>query len=222
MKVRFCVVVFVVALTGTAAWNCGAAVKVEPPAVSPRIAQVVKLVEAGVSEEVVLAYIGSAPAAKPNAEEIIYLHEAGISKNVIMAVVSRNGNGAIPTVAVESGRVLSKPVYQQPASAAPSILYLPPPAPVYVHREPTVIYSAPSYYDYAYYDYPYYRSYYSWPAVSLGFSFGHGHHGLGHISGHHGGHHWSGHRGGGGHHWGGGGGHHGSGIHFTGHSGRRH
>lgn len=233
MSASFLSVVLGVAVSVVAFVSSGnAAVHDDGQKISHGLAEVVKMVESGVAEEVVLAYIKNSPVPKPNADELISLHEAGVPKSVMMALVSKNGASSATAVAsapAESGRVLAKPVYEQPPAAAPSVVYVQP-APVYVQRDPVVVYSAPSYLP-SYYDYPYYRSYYSWPAVSLGFSFGHhlfghhgGHHGLWHH-GHHGGHHSFAHHGGhgifhhgfGGHH---GGGHHGhgGGIHHAGHS----
>lgn len=198
--------------------------------VSPAFAQVVKLRDAGVNEEVVLGYIQNSQLPKPNADELIYLHEAGVSKNVLLTLLSKN-NGtskgmvtSAPTAAppngvtADAGRILAKPVYAQP-SAAPSVIYVERP-PVYVQPQPTVVYSSP-----IYYDYPYYHSYYGRSAISVGFSLGHhllghhgGHHSFGrHLFGHHGGHSF----GHGGHSFGHGGHHsgHRGGHHAIGHSG---
>src|SRR5688572_25587366 len=77
---------------------------------APELAQVIKLAESGVDEEVVLAYIRSARIPKPSADDVIYLHQAGLSKRVILAVVSKTEPSPAP----------KRPSIATP-SAAPSI-----------------------------------------------------------------------------------------------------
>lgn len=185
--------------------------------VSPSLTKVVNLVESGVGEEVLLAYVRNSTVSKPNADEIVYLHEAGVPTPVITALLSKNGisNSSPSSETGDSGPILAKPVYAQTPSAPASVVNVER-APTYVQPQPTVVY-VPSYAP-QYYSYPSYPGYYAGPAISLGFSFG-GHHGFGHhFFGHHqgghhffGGHHLGGHHGG--HHSFGHAGHHGGGHH---------
>ena len=201
--------------------------------VSPAVAQIVKMHDAGVPEDVLLSHVQSASVSAVNADEIIYLHEMGVSKTVITALIQKNHvpNDLATTQPADtksSSRILAKPQWDQPPSGGtppvaqestttPAVVtqsapvYVQP-APVYV--QPPVTYYAPSYYPYYYrpHYYPYYSGYYG-PSFSIAFGFGHGHHGHGYY-GHHGsyghGGHWGGHSGGGLHYTGGGGhrGHH--------------
>lgn len=229
MKVHRFGILFIAVMVGVFFWSGGAGLlqaqetKGEAK-VAPGLEKVVKLVESGVGEEVVLAYVRNSPVPKPNADEIIHLHQSGVPSVVITALLSKNGtaNASAASEPVTSGRILTKPVYEQPASAPASVVYVER-APSYVQPQPTVVYvpsSTPQYYPYSYYP-----GYHSSPGISLGFDFGHHGFGLGHhLFGHHlGGHLFSGHHGShafghGGHH---GGGHHGGG-HHSGHGGPFH
>src|SRR5689334_9043542 len=59
------------------------------PRVSPAITQIVKMHDAGVGEDVMLAYVQNSTVPKPNVDELIYLHEAGVSKTVVTTLLSR-------------------------------------------------------------------------------------------------------------------------------------
>jgi hypothetical protein len=69
-----------------------------PPAhLSPGIAEVVKLAESGVGDEVLLAYIDKSNRSfNPTVEEIVYLKDLGLSEPVMASLV-RQGNGNAPT-----------------------------------------------------------------------------------------------------------------------------
>src|SRR5688500_15625822 len=82
------------------------------PHVAPAIAQLAKLNDSGVSEEVLLAYVQNSPVPKPNAEELIYLHERGVSTPVITSLLKRNDT---PAAAANS-----TPAYAQGPSAPAS------------------------------------------------------------------------------------------------------
>ena len=186
--------------------------------VSPSIAEVVRLHNSGISEDLMLAHIRNSTTPQPSADEILYLHEAGVSKSVITAMI-QGGQSRKVEVTVEptpsgpksigSGRLLAKPEWEQSAYAADAAAVphsqtevvetpaqqqssAPTPAPVYV-QQPAPVYVTPapvvSYYAPRYYDhYDWYR-----PGFSIGFGFGHGWggHGWGHRHYHHwGGHHW--------------------------------
>jgi hypothetical protein len=65
---------------------------VNPPvAVSPAVAEVLRLAESGVGEEVVLAYIqNSAGGFSLSADQILYLRDVGLSSQLISAMLSRD------------------------------------------------------------------------------------------------------------------------------------
>ena len=203
-------------------WTSGAAISLEaqqtpgeaPSNVSPDLVKIVKLVESGVSEEVVLAYVRNSPVPKPNADEIVYLHRAGVSTPVLTALLSKNGTSHAAPASEPVNSAPAKPVYVQSQSAPASVAYVEQPS-SYVASQPAVVYAPsypPPYYTYTYPYYSYYPSYYPWPAISLGFGFGY-YHGYGH----HGGHYYYGHGYHGGH-----GGHYSGhgGLHYVSHSGR--
>ena len=58
--------------------------------VSPGVAEVAKLVQAGMSEEVILRFIASTDLAfSPSVEEVLYLNDLGVSDNIINAILDR-------------------------------------------------------------------------------------------------------------------------------------
>lgn len=65
-----------------------------PPALknlSPGLAEVIRLLESNVSEEVLIAYIESARFAfKPSVDEILYLNDLGVSDKVITTLLNRS------------------------------------------------------------------------------------------------------------------------------------
>src|SRR5262245_21512197 len=61
-----------------------------PPDVktSPALAEVIRLVQAGVSEEVILAYVSnSTNVFQLSSAEILYLNDLGVSPNIITAIM---------------------------------------------------------------------------------------------------------------------------------------
>jgi len=189
------------------------------PRVAPAISQIVKMHDAGVSEDVMLAYVQNAAVPKPNADELIYLHEAGVSKTVLTSLLSRRDAApqtqvaaSEPGASANSEQILAKPEYAKPAaSSGPTIVMQQQPQPasstVVVHSAPSQVALTPppleTYYmgGYGYYPgysyYPYYSRPFYGPTFSIGFGFGShfggGHHWGGHNWGHHGGWHGGGH-----------------------------
>ena len=171
-----------------------AAESVNPSKISPSIAQVVKMHEAGVAPDVLLAYVNETPISKPSAEEVLYLTEKGIPKEVILAMLTKRV-WADNTPA--QSQPAPEPVQPQNQSQLPPAVTTSQAVTqtvVHVQQPAPVAYVAPPYYSY----YPYYYPYY--PRVSVGVGFGYGWYG---------GHHWGGHHHHGHHH---GGHHHGGGI----------
>src|ERR1039457_996612 len=77
----------------TATLNCAAQTT---PSLPPGIQDVVKLVKAGLGEEVVLAHIRNAGASYTlSADQIIYVHEQGVSENEMKALLGA-GNPTVP------------------------------------------------------------------------------------------------------------------------------
>ena len=59
--------------------------------ISPALGEVVKLIQAGVSEEVLLAYVtNSTEIYELGSDEIVYFHDLGVSSSVITALIQRN------------------------------------------------------------------------------------------------------------------------------------
>ena len=59
--------------------------------VSPALAEIIKLAQAGVSEEVMLSYItNSSGVYRIGADEILYLNDLGVSTPVITALIQRD------------------------------------------------------------------------------------------------------------------------------------
>src|SRR3954447_1884252 len=51
-----------------------------PPAVSPAVAEVIRLAESGVAEDVVMAYVQNSPAGfNLSADQILYVRDLGLS-----------------------------------------------------------------------------------------------------------------------------------------------
>jgi hypothetical protein len=172
---------------------------------SAGLEDVVKLVQAGVEESVVLAYIqSSAVAYHPSASEIIKLRELGVSSPVIDALLRRGdqlreraakaqkdsspqaqpaspGQSAVPATLPPVASMYDSPLY---SAASPTVVYAPYPA------YGSVVYSYGGYYPYVYSGYypRYYPSCYPragfyggfYPGISVGLRFGGGHSFSGH------------------------------------------
>jgi hypothetical protein len=104
-----------------------------PPAnLSPGLQEIVKLARAGMSDDVILAYIKNSGASyKMSADDILYLKDQGVSQNAILALLrakatdNENSAGA-PAPPPASTEPSSEPV--SPAAALP--VAPPPPVPV--------------------------------------------------------------------------------------------
>ena len=61
--------------------------------ISPALGEVVKLVKAGVSEDVLMAYVtNSTELFELGSNEIVYLHDLGVTSGVITALIQRNAS----------------------------------------------------------------------------------------------------------------------------------
>ena len=177
------------------------------PQVSPGIAQLAKLRETGLTEEVLVAFVQNSSVPKPNADELIYLHERGVPAAVITALLKRNDKPPPQTVNVAQEEPPAAALDEQPAANQPIIVASEPTA----AQSSTVIHipargHTPRYnesYFAPYFGAPYPGSFYNSPAYlspiySVGPGFGHfAHHQrhFGHDRGHHHHHRQHGHHG---------------------------
>src|SRR5205823_2693607 len=64
---------------------------------SPALAEVIKLAHAGVSDEIMLAYIANSPVAfNVSSDQIVYLNDLGVSPTVITSLIQHD---KLPAVA---------------------------------------------------------------------------------------------------------------------------
>jgi len=177
------------------------------PLLAYGVPQVLQLVQAKVTDDVIIAYIhNSGNSYGLNADQIIYLRQQGISDRVLAVMLNQP-------------KPASTPAPTAPAPAAdtpqPQVVYTPTPAPAYVQpASSSTVYVMPNNQIYYSSYYPYYYPYSYCPGVSLAFGFGGGYgggyyYGGGYRGGYYGGYHggyYGGYHGGGYH--GGGGWHH--------------
>jgi hypothetical protein len=173
------------------------------PQLSYGVPQVLQLVQAKVSDGIIVSYIqNSSTIYSLTASEIVYLKQQGVSDNVLNAMLNQRSRLAGSTESAPM--TASAPVAGAPASSdqtytasAPPVTYVQQSAPsstVYVVPDTQTYYYSYPYY--SYYSYPYYGGYYSgWPAVSLSFGLGGYNYG---GSYYHGGYYGGGYHGGGG------------------------
>lgn len=201
-----------VAQNSTAATAQPASASQPAPQLSYGVPQVLQLVQAKVSDSIIVSYIqNSGTIYSLTAGEIIYLKQQGVSDAALNAMLNQRSHltgSTEPATTTASAPTPSAPAasdqtYTTAAPAAPAVTYVQQaaqPSTVYViPNSPTYYYSSPYYY-------PYYGGYYGWPALSFSFGWG-GYYGGGYHGGYYGGWHGGGGYGGGGYH-GGGGGHH--------------
>lgn len=90
---------------------------------SPALSEIIKLAQAGVSEEVILAYVtNSARLFSLSADQIVYLNDLGVSTPVITALLHHDNTldaQAGKTSPTASGAVPSAPALTTPATNAP-------------------------------------------------------------------------------------------------------
>src|SRR6266446_8227719 len=86
-----------------------------PAAVSPAVAEVLRLAESGVSEDVVMAYIQNSPAGfNLSADQILYVRDLGLSSQVITAMLNRDA-------ALRSQPPPSQPATEPEPAPAPTV-----------------------------------------------------------------------------------------------------
>jgi len=187
MSMKVAVVLFSLCLS---AISLSAADPVDASKVSPGIAQVVKMHDAGVADDVLFAYVRETAIPKPSAEEVLYLTEKGIPKDVIVTLLSKKvwsdtpAPQSQPQAAIEPHNNTLPPAVANAQPATQSVVVQQP--------APTVTYVGAPYYPYYSYYPSYYPYYYGYgPTFSVVFVYVYGY----------------------GHGWHGGGWHHGGGIH---------
>ena len=108
-----------------------------PVAVSPAVAEVIRLAQSGVGEEVVLAYVqNSGGGFDLNSDQILYLRDLGISSPVISAMLNRDA-------------VVRNEAPSQPAIAPPTAPTVPVEAPL-TPLNPTEVINPPPQVNYFY------------------------------------------------------------------------
>jgi hypothetical protein len=144
------------------------AVNAPMPQLSYGVSQIVKLAQAKVSEDTIIAYINNSRNSYGlTADQIIYLRQQGISDAVLTAMLNQPKTALASTAG--TGQVST-------ATVAPTVTY---------------VQTAP---DPIYYDQPYYYPDYAWyPPVVFSFGWGGGWGGGWHGGGWHGGGHGGGH-----------------------------
>ncbi len=160
------------------------------PQLSYGVPQVLQLVQAKVSDGIIVNYVqNSGTIYSLTAGEIIYLKQQGASDNVLSAMLGQRvrltGSTEPASTTAASPSTASGQTY---ATAAPAVTYVQsaPASTVYVIPDTqTYQYDASYYGGYPYYGYPAY-GYYGYPAVSFSFGFGN-HWGGFHGGGFHGG-----------------------------------
>ena len=151
--------------------------------------EVLKLVNAKVGDDTIVAYISHAPTGYTlSASDLVYLRSQGVSDGVLSAMLTH----ARPA---ESTTAAPAPVQVAAAPAPAAVVVQAPPTTTYVQSAPVVVAAPPTVvYDYGYYPYYYGPRYYG-PGLSLSFGFGgRGYYGGGYRGGFHGGGGFHGHR----------------------------
>jgi len=168
---------------------------------SPASLKVARLLQSGMDEKVVVAYVKNNPApAAPTAEELVYLHQIGVPSGVLSALLTETRKAPVTEVVAASVPVAApaekvevtsnynplpgalQPTQPQVNGSA----VISSPAPVVVQQQqPTVVYTQPAPVVVA----PPPVVYETSPVITFGFGFGHyGHYGHYHH-GHYGWHH---------------------------------
>jgi hypothetical protein len=116
-----------------------------PPNLSPAVQEVVKLAQAHLGDDVILAYIKNSGASYTlSADDIVYLKGQGVSQNVI-AVLLQRGSASAPVAPVSTDSAPPPPPSQPEAAAAPATSTpAPPPSAVPPEAEGSAPTTAPT------------------------------------------------------------------------------
>jgi hypothetical protein len=147
------------------------------PQLSYGVKQVLKMVQAKVSDTIIVNYIqNTGTIFQLNADEIIYLKQQGMSDAVLNTMLTQRARMTGSAEPATSPAPAPATQYVQPAAsvAQPAVAYVP-------ATPSSTVYVIPSTQSYSYYNsgypvsYPYYTSSYGyWPAVSLAFGYSSG------------------------------------------------
>ena len=161
-----------------------ASIETPPVQLSNGVSDILKLVRAKVSDDVITAFIkGSGRIYRLSVSEILHLREQGVSDPALTAMLESQKNAApVSLVAAQPAPAVPASVNPQPAQPSPTYAV---PTPVYVGSTPVYVYPSSSDYDNSW---PYNSGYWGYPGVSLSFGFGSGYYG-GYYGGYHGGGH---------------------------------
>src|SRR5436190_12158738 len=107
--------------------------KADSVAVSPGLAEVVKLAQAGVGEEVLLAYVDKYSGSfNVSTSQILYLNDLGVSSTVITSMLKHDGNTATPAEVTSATAPVAPtapatPVYTEATAPTVATAVAPPP-----------------------------------------------------------------------------------------------
>jgi hypothetical protein len=183
-KMAMVIAVAGLALTGLAQDYSGAntgqsaAVNAPGPQMVYGVPQIIRLSQAKVSDDTILAYVNNGGIGYSlNADQIIYLRQQGVSDPIITAMLNHPKPAGMPyPPATPAPQPVAPAAYSAPAA---STYIAPVPTPTVA---PTVTYvqtAPPIYYYQPYYQPYYYPAYGIGPALSLSFAWGGGWHGGG-------------------------------------------
>ena len=101
---------------------------------SPSLAEIIKLVQAGVDNSVVLSFVSNSPGAfSMSSDEIIYLNDLGVANDVVLAMLERDR-------ALNAAPTISEPAPAAPATAEPEpTAVVQAPAPTIVEQQPVTV-----------------------------------------------------------------------------------
>src|SRR6185436_17214654 len=108
-------------------------VKADSVAVSPGLAEIAKLAQAGVSEEVMLAYVDKYSGSfNVGADQILYLNDLGVSSTVITSMLKHDGSTTADVAAATSpapvpANAPGTPVYTEATAPTVATAVAPPP-----------------------------------------------------------------------------------------------
>jgi hypothetical protein len=143
------------------------------PQLSYGVPQVLQLVQAKISDSVIVNYIQSSSTIYSlSADEIVYLKQQGVSDNALNAMLNQRSRVSGYTQPAATTTSASAPASSVPATSDQSYSATAP-AVTYVQQaaQPSTVYVVPNTQTY-YYSYPYYSGYYyGWPAISLSFGY---------------------------------------------------
>lgn len=151
------IVITKASLTNAAATNLVQAPPAQPPQLSPALAEVVRLIQANVGAEVLLAYItNSTLPFYVGANEIVYLHDLGAPTTIITALINADATPEmaarkaaavsvkpLPPGVAATEPVISAPVPRPPPPAAQAVPNPPEPVPVNPPANTGTVYAGP-------------------------------------------------------------------------------